>query len=51
MLSDLRPKDRQSVIRVRVIRKWEFHGKNEKDPIQHIDLVVADEKVNCFFQN
>ncbi|CAL5025448.1 unnamed protein product [Urochloa decumbens] len=49
MLPDLRPRDRQSVIRVRVIRKWEFHGKNENDPIQHIDLVVADEKGNVMY--
>ncbi|CAN6240492.1 unnamed protein product [Urochloa humidicola] len=49
MLSNLRPKDRQSTICVRVIRKWEFHGKNENDPIQHIDLVVADEKGNAMY--
>ncbi|CAN6290913.1 unnamed protein product [Urochloa humidicola] len=49
MLPDLRPKDRQSVICVHVIRKWEFHGKNENDPIQHIDLVVADEKKNAMY--
>ncbi|CAN6331803.1 unnamed protein product [Urochloa humidicola] len=49
MLQDLHPKNRQSVIRVRVIRKWEFHGKNENDPIQHIDLVVADEKGNAMY--
>ncbi|CAN6342885.1 unnamed protein product [Urochloa humidicola] len=48
-LTALRPKDRQSVICVRVIRKWEFRGNNEKDPIQHIDLVLADQKGNAMY--
>ncbi|CAL5046523.1 unnamed protein product [Urochloa decumbens] len=49
MLSNLRPKDRQSTICVRIIRKWEFHGKNENDPILHIGLIVADEKRNAMY--
>jgi hypothetical protein len=44
-LSDLRRHDVNTVVRICVIRKWDFHGISGNGPIQHVDLVLADEKV------
>ncbi|CAO2035273.1 unnamed protein product [Urochloa humidicola] len=45
LLPELRLRDRQSEIRVRVARKWEYR-EDDNAPAQHIDLVLADEKGN-----
>jgi hypothetical protein len=45
LLPELRLRDRQSEIRVRVARKWEYR-EDDNGPAQHIDLVLTDEKVN-----
>lgn len=44
-MSSLTPKDRLKTICVRVSRKWEFRGINDEGPLQHIDLVLADDQV------
>ena len=44
-LSTLQPKDRHKTICVRVRRKWEFRGQNDDGPLQHVDLILADEQV------
>ena len=44
-LSTLQPKDRHKTICVRVCRKWEFRGQNDDGPLQHVDLILADEQV------
>jgi hypothetical protein len=33
------------VVRVCVVRKWNFRGMADSGPIQHVDMVLADEKV------
>ncbi|CAN6245739.1 unnamed protein product [Urochloa humidicola] len=45
LLPELRLRDRQSEIRVRVARKWEYR-EDDNAPAQHIDLVLVDEKGN-----
>ncbi|WVZ63152.1 hypothetical protein U9M48_012810 [Paspalum notatum var. saurae] len=45
LLSSLRPRERNAVVRVRVCRKWEFRGGTDDGPIAHVDLVLVDEKV------
>jgi hypothetical protein len=37
--------DKLKTICVRVVRKWEFRGLNDDGPLQHIDLVLADNQV------
>jgi hypothetical protein len=44
-LSDLRRHDVNTTVHVCVIRKWDFHGISDNWPIQHVDLVLADENV------
>lgn len=44
-IPDLHPQNKFSEIRVSVVRKWEYRGQTDDGPIQHIDLVLADEKV------
>lgn len=45
-LSDLRPGIYDYSICVRVSRMWEFHGKNDDEPVRHLDLVFIDQKVS-----
>jgi len=46
LLPALRPRRWRSAIYVRVCRKWEYRGGTINDgPIQHVDLVLLDEKV------
>jgi hypothetical protein len=44
-VAELHPQSTNVVIRVRVIRKWEFRGATNDGPLQHINLVLADEQV------
>jgi hypothetical protein len=44
-LSQVRPGTYTYTICVRISRLWEFHGKNDEEPIKHLDLVLIDEKV------
>jgi hypothetical protein len=44
-LSDIRCHDVNIVVWVCVIRKWDFCGISDNGPIQHVDMVLADEKV------
>jgi hypothetical protein len=46
-LSDLKRHDVNAVVWVCVIRKCDFRGLADNGPIQHVDMVLADEKV-CF---
>jgi hypothetical protein len=48
LLPVLRPGDWRATICVRVCRKWEYRGGTDDGPIQHVDLVLVDEKV-CLF--
>ena len=45
LLANLKPRDIQASVCVRVIRKWNFTGRNENGPILHVDLVLADKEV------
>lgn len=44
-LSKLKPKDYKATVHVRVVRKWNFTGRNEDGPILHVDLILADADV------
>jgi hypothetical protein len=44
-VAELHPQSTNVVIRVCVIRKWEFRGATNDGPLQHINLVLADEQV------
>ena len=46
LLPTLRPRQWRSTICVRVCRKWEYRGGTDDGPIQHVDLVLLDEKVH-----
>jgi hypothetical protein len=48
LLPALRPRQWRSTVCVRVCRKWEYRGGTDDGPIQHIDLVLVDEKVRAF---
>jgi hypothetical protein len=50
-LSDPKRHDVNALVRVCVMRKWDFRGLANNGPIQHVDMVLADEKVCflCFF--
>lgn len=41
--------DWRATIRVRVCRKWEYCGGTDDGPIQHVDLVLVDEKGNGMY--
>jgi hypothetical protein len=45
LLSELQRHDIHAVIRVSVIRKWDFRGISDIGPVQHVDMVLADEQV------
>jgi hypothetical protein len=45
LLSDLKHHDVNIVVRVCVMRKWDFRGISDNGPIQHVDMVLADEMV------
>jgi hypothetical protein len=45
LLPALRPRAWRSTICVRVCRKWEYRGGTDDGLIQHVDLVLVDEKV------
>jgi hypothetical protein len=46
LLSDLKRHDVNVVVRVSVIRKWDFCGISDNGLIQHVDMVLADERYN-----
>ncbi|WVZ56644.1 hypothetical protein U9M48_007140 [Paspalum notatum var. saurae] len=48
-LSQLRPRTYTYVIIVRVSRVWEFHGRNDDEPIRHLDLVVIDQQGTAMY--
>jgi hypothetical protein len=43
--SELQHHDIHAVIRVSIIRKWNFRGISDTGPVQHVDMVLADEQV------
>jgi hypothetical protein len=45
LLSDLKRQDVNTVVRVCIMRKWDFRGISDNGLIQHVDMVLADEKV------
>jgi len=45
-LSDIHPGKYDYVICVRISRIWEFHGKNDNEPVKHLDLVLIDKKLS-----
>jgi hypothetical protein len=47
-LLNLRCHDVNTVVRVRVVRKWDFRGLSDNGPIQHVYMALVDEEV-CFF--
>lgn len=50
LLPGLQPREWRSTICVLLCRKWEYRGGTDDGPIQHVDLVLIDEKVpftNC----
>lgn len=49
LLPTLRPRQWRSTICVRVCRKWEYRGGTDDGPIQHVDLVLLDEKGNSMY--
>jgi len=51
-LANLKPRDVQASVCVRVSRKWNFTGRNENGPILHVDLILTDKEVwvsNIFY--
>jgi hypothetical protein len=44
-LSELQCHNVHAAIRVAVIRKWDYRGVSDNDPIQHVDMVFVDEHV------
>jgi hypothetical protein len=48
LLSDLKRHDVNAVVQVSVIRKLDFRGISDNGPIQHVDMVLADKKVQQF---
>jgi len=49
LLSELQRHDIHAVIRVSVIRKWDFRGISDIGPVQHVDMVLADEQGNAIY--
>ncbi|XP_066316197.1 uncharacterized protein [Miscanthus floridulus] len=49
LLPALRPRAWRSVICVRVCRKWEYRGGTDDGLIQHVDLVLVDDKGNSMY--
>ncbi|RLN25325.1 replication protein A 70 kDa DNA-binding subunit-like [Panicum miliaceum] len=49
LLPQLHPHEKISVICVYVARKWEYRGPTDDGPVQHVDLVLADEKGNTIY--
>jgi hypothetical protein len=45
LLSDLKRHGVNVVVRVCIMRKWDFCSISDNGPIQHVDMVLADEKV------
>ena len=45
LLANLKARDIQASVCVRVSRKWNFTGRNENGPILHVDLILADKEV------
>jgi hypothetical protein len=45
LLSELQRYDIHAVIQVLIIRKWDFRGMIDNGPVQHVDMVLADEQV------
>jgi hypothetical protein len=45
LLPALHPRQWRATICVRICRKWEYRGGTDDGPIQHVDLVLLDEKV------
>ncbi|XP_008678601.1 replication protein A 70 kDa DNA-binding subunit A isoform X2 [Zea mays] len=48
-LSQVRPGVYHYIICVRISRVWEFHGKNDDDPIKHLDLVIIDQQGTAMY--
>jgi hypothetical protein len=48
LLPSLKVGNMCAVVCVRVSRKWEYRGGTDDGPIQHVDLVLVDEKVVCY---
>jgi hypothetical protein len=48
LLSNPRHHNVNAAVRFRVIRKWDFRGLSDNGLVQHVDMVLVDEKV-CFF--
>jgi hypothetical protein len=46
-LSELKRHDVNAVVHVSVVRMWDFRGLADGGPIQHVNMVLTDEKV-CF---
>ncbi|RLN18739.1 hypothetical protein C2845_PM02G01820 [Panicum miliaceum] len=49
LLPQLHPREKFSIICVYVARKWEYRGPTDSGPVQHVDLVLADEKGNTIY--
>lgn len=49
LLPSLKVGNMRAVICVRVSRKWEYRGGTDDGPIQHVDLVLVDEKGNNMY--
>jgi hypothetical protein len=46
-LSNLRCHDVNTAVWVCVVRKWDLRGLSDNGPVQHVDMVLADEQ-ECF---
>jgi hypothetical protein len=44
-LSELQRHNVHAAIRVAVLKKWDYRGVSDNGPIQHVDMVFADEQV------
>ncbi|PWZ41747.1 hypothetical protein Zm00014a_021349 [Zea mays] len=49
LLTDLEPHKKHATIQVCITRKWLFRGANDNAPLQHVDMILSDQKGNAIY--